>query len=280
MDLQDFLNIRPTWGQEPCLYIIKQECGNNKAFRCGASGTFLYKNADLVYGADKAQLKGLLGRCSMYKNFWLPVKGKIFAALRIRKQLVATKQHKTNIDAHGNTYNVTKGNHTLVLAKEKEFHNLLDSKNFRWVDPVKKVKTESELFETNNVEHLINILRQIEGEEMFVFDSKGFVKDTKYNGGKSNQDLILTRPKKQQARTVKDDSETLHLKMTKQAIEQLRMGDPETLQKLIDVLEETNVIKLSKEDVEKLRLGDPATIKEIKEAARLDPRRSSRLKSS
>jgi hypothetical protein len=280
MDLQNFINLKPTWAQEPCLYIIKQECGNNQAYRCGASGTFLYKNADLVYGADKAQLTGLLGRSSMYKNFWLPVKGKIFAALRIKKQLVAASNHKTNVDSHGNTYNITKGNHTLVLAKEKEFHALLDSKNFRWLDPVKKVKTESELFETNNVEHLITILRKIEGMQMFVFDSKGFVEDTKYNGGKSNQDLVLTMPKKQQARTVKDDSETLHLKMTKQAIEQLKFGDPDTLQKLIDVLEETKVIKLSKDDVEKLRLGDPTTIKAIKEAARANPRRSSRLISS
>jgi hypothetical protein len=145
---------------------------------------------------------------------------------------------------------------------------------------VKKFATESELFESNNVQNLISILRQIQGEEMYVFDSNGFMEDTKYKGGKSNQDLILTRPKKQQARKVKDESETLHLKMTKQAIEQLRMGDPETLQKLIDVLEETKVIKLSKEDVEKLRLGDPTTIKAIKEAARANPRRSSRLTSS
>jgi hypothetical protein len=49
---------------------------------------------------------------------------------------------------------------------------------------------------------------------------------------------------------------------------------------LIDVLEETKVITLSKDDVEKLRLGDPTTIKAIKEAARADPRRSSRLISS
>ena len=153
---------------------------------------------------------------------------------------------------------------------------MLDAKNYRWVDPEKKVATESELFETNNVEHLINILRRIQGEELYVFDSKGFEEDAKYRGGKSNQDLVLTRPQKQPDRTVKDDSKTLHLKMTKTAIEQLRMGDPETLQKLIDVLEETNVIKLSKEDIEKIRLGDPKTLKELKEAARENPRRSSR----
>lgn len=278
MDLQDFLNKKPAWASEPCLYIIKQECGSNKAFRCGASGTFLYKNADLVYGAEKAQLTGLLSRCSMYKNFWLPVKGKLFAALRVKKQLVASTKHKTNVDAHGNTYNITKGNHTLVLTKEAEFHALLDAKNYRWIDPVKKVATESELFETKNVQNLISILRQIQGEEMYVFDSSDFIKDIKYKGGKSNQDLILTRPKKQQDRKVKDDSKTLHLKMTKSAIEQLKIGDPETLQKLVDVLEETQVIKLTKEDIEKVRLGDPQTIKEIKEASRANPRRSNRLK--
>lgn len=275
MDLQTFINLRPTWGQEPCLYIIKSDASS--AFRCGASGTFLHKDADLVYGAEKAQLTGLLGRCNMYKNFWLPVKGKIYAALRVKRQLVATSKHRTNEDSQGNKYNISKGNHTLVLAKEAELHALLDKKNYRWKDPATNQPTESELFQTS-VQNLIATLRQIQGEEMYIFDSNSYKEDTAYRGGKSHQDIVLTKPKQQQPRLVKE-GKTLQLKMTKNAIEQLKMGDPDMLEKLVDLLEETKVVKLKKEDIEKLRQGDPTTIKAIKEAARMNPRRSSRLKS-
>ena len=276
MDLQDFLNLRPEFGMEPNLYILKQDCGNNKAYRCGASGTFLHKDADLVYGAERAQVTGLLGRCQMYKNFWLPVKGTIYACLRVKRQLVATNKHRTNVDSEGNTYNITKGNHTLVLAREAEFHAVLDERKLRWVDPRTNERTDSELFETNDVENLINALRTIIGQELYLFDSKGYTRDAKYRGGKGHQDLILTRPKKQQPRTVKD-GKTLQLKLTKQAIEQLRMGDPELLEKLVDLLQETDVVKVNKQGIEDVRQGKVSAIQAIKEAARLNPRRSARL---
>ena len=54
MDIDTFLQMRPSWAYEPCLYIVKQMFPGNNAFRCGAAGTQLFKNADLVYGADRS----------------------------------------------------------------------------------------------------------------------------------------------------------------------------------------------------------------------------------
>lgn len=65
----------------------------------------------------------------MYQNYWLPIKG--FAALRIKRALVAEPQQRTAEDSQGNTYNLTRGNQTLVLTREKEFHQVLDSKGYR-----------------------------------------------------------------------------------------------------------------------------------------------------
>ena len=90
MDIETFLQMRPTWAYQPCLYIVKQMFPGNNAHRCGAVGTQLLKQADPVYGAERTgSLTGLLGRMTMYKNYWLPLKGTLYAALRIKKQLIA-----------------------------------------------------------------------------------------------------------------------------------------------------------------------------------------------
>ena len=60
MDIDTFLQMRPVWGYEPCLYIVKQMFPGNNAYRCGAAGTQLFKNADLVYGADSSTEHPLL----------------------------------------------------------------------------------------------------------------------------------------------------------------------------------------------------------------------------
>ena len=77
MELTKLLELRPKFGYEPCLYIVKLMTEGNRAHRCGASGTHMYKEADFVYGADRSQFTGLLSRMNMYKNYWLPVKGTI-----------------------------------------------------------------------------------------------------------------------------------------------------------------------------------------------------------
>ena len=75
MEIDHFIkNMRPAWAQEPCLYIVLQLFSGNTAHRCGSSGTQQFKESDQVYGAENASLTGLLGRMSMYKNFWLPLK--------------------------------------------------------------------------------------------------------------------------------------------------------------------------------------------------------------
>ena len=76
MDVDTFLQLRPAWAYEPCLYIVKQMFPGNNAYRCGAAGTQLFKAADPVYGSDRSgSFTGLLGRMTMYKNYWLPLKG-------------------------------------------------------------------------------------------------------------------------------------------------------------------------------------------------------------
>eukprot|EP00966_Prymnesium_polylepis_P100482 2327037-Prymnesium_polylepis.1 len=86
------------------------------AHRCGASGTFLVPgqvDIDVPYISETAIFKGLLGRMSTYSNYWLPIKGKIFAALRVKRALVAEPHQRVGEDTQGNTYNITKGNQTL-----------------------------------------------------------------------------------------------------------------------------------------------------------------------
>ena len=67
MDIETFLQLKPTWAYEPCLYIVKQMFPGNNAYRCGAAGTQLFKTADPVYGSDKSgTFTGLL--CSVARR--------------------------------------------------------------------------------------------------------------------------------------------------------------------------------------------------------------------
>ena len=120
MDLTTFIGLRPNWALEPCLYIVKQMAVGNNAHRVGASGTHMYKDGDTPFGLSSSSLTGLLGRMTMYLNYWLPIQGTIYAALRIRKQLVAEMGQRTGMDSRGNAYNIDRGNQTLVLSKEKQ----------------------------------------------------------------------------------------------------------------------------------------------------------------
>ena len=142
--------------------------GNN-AYRCGAAGTQLFKNADLVYGADKSgSLTGLLGRMTMYRNYWLPLKGTLYAALRIKKQLVARPGQRIGIDTHGEQYNIDRGNQTLVLQREKEMHEEMDRRGLRWQNDAK-----NELFAPRkSVEELIAAMRTIRGEDLYLLHSE------------------------------------------------------------------------------------------------------------
>ena len=186
MEIGKLLELRPEWAQQPCLYIVRQMTTENPgAHRCGASGTQLAPgaNLDLPYRADTAVFKGLLGRMSTYANYWLPVKGVLIAALRIRKALVAESSQRTAEDSLGNTYNVVRGNQTLVLTREKEFHQELDRRGLRW-----QKDKRNELF-VGNANQLIAAMRTVRGEEMFLLSKDTITQDTLYRGG-SRREVI------------------------------------------------------------------------------------------
>lgn len=237
MEIGKLLQLRPAWAYEPCLYIVKQMAEGNRAHRCGASGTHLHKDADLVYGSDRAQFTGLLSRMNMYKNYWLPVKGTIYAALQIKKQLVAESNlHRVGEDSEGNTYNIDRGSHTLVLSKEKEFHSELDRRGLRWDNDFK-----NELFvPKKDVSELIAALRTIKGENMFVFDHEEVHVDNKYRGGKrkENVEIINTTRRTLPDRSAQPDRgvPTITLKLNRQAIQQLSVGNPQDFAALLSLI--------------------------------------------
>ena len=164
MELATLLKMKPSWAYSPCLYIIRQT-DSITAYRCGASGTQAFKDADRVFGADRpGSLQGLLSRCSMYLGFYTPLKPRIYAALRIRKQLVALQHQRTGTDFMGNTFNIDRGNQTLVLAREALMHERMDARGLRW-----NAEKRNELFvPKKSVNELVAVMRTIPGEDVLV----------------------------------------------------------------------------------------------------------------
>ena len=236
MDIDTFLQMRPSWAYEPCLYIVKQMFPGNNAFRCGAAGTQLFKNADLVYGADRSNsLTGLLGRMTMYRNYWLPLKGRLYAALRIRKQLVARPGQRVGVDSFGTQYNIDRGNQTLVLQREAEMHAEMDKRGLRWQKDKK-----NELFAPRkSVKELIDAMRTIRGEDMYLFDSETIREDTTYDGGRDRLELVMTQKRELPPRAAATEisAPTITLKLSKKAIEELQLLDPVKLAKLVDIID-------------------------------------------
>ena len=236
MDIDTFLQMRPSWAYEPCLYIVKQMFPGNNAFRCGAAGTQLFKNADLVYGADRSNsLTGLLGRMTMYRNYWLPLKGRLYAALRIRKQLVARPGQRVGVDSFGAQYNIDRGNQTLVLQREAEMHSEMDKRGLRWQKDKK-----NELFAPRkSVKELIDAMRTIRGEDMYLFDSETIREDTTYDGGRDRLELVMTQKRELPPRAAATEisAPTITLKLSKKAIEELQLLDPVKLAKLVDIID-------------------------------------------
>ena len=236
MDIDTFLQMRPSWAYEPCLYIVKQMFPGNNAFRCGAAGTQLFKNADLVYGADRSNsLTGLLGRMTMYRNYWLPLRGRLYAALRIRKQLVARPGQRVGVDSFGTQYNIDRGNQTLVLQREAEMHSEMDKRGLRWQKDKK-----NELFAPRkSVKELIDAMRTIRGEDMYLFDSETIREDTTYDGGRDRLELVMTQKRELPPRAAATEisAPTITLKLSKKAIEELQLLDPVKLAKLVDIID-------------------------------------------
>ena len=236
MDIDTFLQMRPLWAYEPCLYIVKQMFPGNNAFRCRAAGTQLFKNADLVYGADRSNsLTGLLGRMTMYRNYWLPLKGRLYAALRIKKQLIARPGQRVGVDSFGTQYNIDRGNQSLVLQREAEMHSEMDKRGLRWQKDKK-----NELFAPRkSVKELIDAMRTIRGEDMYLFDSETIREDTTYDGGRDRLELVMTQKRELPPRAAATEisAPTITLKLSKKAIEELQLLDPVKLAKLVDIID-------------------------------------------
>ena len=232
MDLSEFIRIADdhAFTRSPCLYIIRHPSTAEEVYRCGASGTKLYQGSDLPYGSDASKQKGIVGRCNLYLGFWYPLEGQIHAALRIKQQLVATAQDRTATDAAGNLFNVDRGSKTLVLAREKEFHAALDRRGYRRPGEIGK-----ELFKANSVRELIAVLRQIRGEELYLFTSDSITEDTRYNKGKAQPtDVLETQARTTQPRERKEPTVTVRL--SKQALEQLRSSNQGQFDKLVELV--------------------------------------------
>ena len=262
MDLQKFIDAKFPWAMEPCLYCILQDAGikqpngtfiQNDKFRCGTSGTKMFADADLAYRAGDSSSSGLISRAQLYLGFFRPFSGVILAALRVPKALVAeVGRDRTAQDSFGNIYNVDRAN-TLALVREKEYHAELDRRGLRY-------QAGRELFETNNVENIISVMRSVKGIEMYTFDKNGPIFDEKYKGGSRRERITITetQPRQTQSREVKAPSLTITL--SKAFLEQLRSGNPLTFQKLVNLVREfdektknTTTITAPKEVVQEMR---------------------------
>ena len=290
MDIEDFLKLKPMWAMEPCVYIVKQMATENpNAHRCGASGTHMFAGADRPYGSENATRTGLLARLQMYSGFWLPVKGKIFAALRVKRALVAEiDRHRTGEDSAGNVYNIDRGGHTLVLAREREFHNELDRRGYRW-----QTDKRNELFvPRRNVQELIAALRTVKGETMYLMFADGSVlEDESYRGGSRRETVTVqpTAPRQVQDREVRVPSLTIRL--SKDSVDQLRSSNPQTFARLLNIMQtydedakRVETMRMSATDIERCRRyfkSEPSPPKPASAPAQPaqppQPRRSARL---
>ena len=286
MDIQKFLDKKPDWGYLPALYIVKQNVEGNNAYRCGLSGGMQFKDSDRVYGSDKpGSLSGLLSRMSMYMGFWTNGSPKpfgiIYAALQIKSQLVALPDQRLGTDSSGNVININNASQTLVRVRERDFHDILDSRNLRWD---KERKNELFVPKKNGVEDLISAMRQVQGEKMYVFSEDNIREDVYYKGGsKRAASLVVnTSQKSMQSRIAAEENRapSITIKLSRKAIEELK-SDSLTkftrLLKLIDEVDDTK--KVNSSMVTGLNNTNPkfmasAVSKLVKVVA---PRRSGRL---
>jgi hypothetical protein len=246
MDIQKLLEMKPDVFLKPHLYIVKQDIPGNNAYRCGLSGGSLYKGSDRVFGADApGSLTGLLSRLSMYLGFWtngLPKPyGRIYAALTIKEQLVSKPDDRLGTDYLGNPININKANQTLVRVREADFHEVLDQRGLRW-DPTKK----NELFVPGRkgVDELISAMRQIQGEEMYIFFENSYTTDVFYKGGsyRSATNVSNTFQKQMPPRAAAEEArvQTVTIKLSKKAIEELKSDAPAKFAQLIKIIDEVH----------------------------------------
>ena len=142
---------------------------------------------------------------TQYQNYWLPNNGRIFACLRVKKQLVALP-HQRTAGEDGEEYNVDRGNQTEVLAREAHYHHYLDEAGLRW-----QKDRNNELFQpTKGPLQIVESLRRVKGLQLLLFDEDDWREDTLYDGGdvKEPQNLQVrdTNQRKTPARSSTDPS--------------------------------------------------------------------------
>ena len=173
----------------------------------------------------------------MYMGFWTPLKGTIYAALRIKAQLVAKPDQRLGTDYLGNVININQANQTLVRIRERDFHDVLDRRGLRW-DPERR----NELFVPGKrgVIELVAAMRQVKGEEMFVFHEDGFKQDSTYRGGSTRTTSVIdTFQKQMQPRAAAFEARvpTITIKLSAKAIEQLQLESPARFAQLIKIID-------------------------------------------
>jgi hypothetical protein len=235
MEIEAFIKKKYDWGQTPCLYIVKCMFEGNVAFRCGMAGGSLYNDADQPYNSESS-LKGIYGRMSMYKNYWLPSYGRIYACLRIPAKLAGREDDRFGVDVNGNRYSIDHGNRTLVRLREEEMHREMDRRGLRW----NKDKKNELFVPKKTVDELIACMRTIQSPlEMYIFDEDGAHLDTRYRGGRRQKDnTIILSERTTQERDVAKDTKApiLDIRLSRTNIDLLRSNDPKKFNLLLDLV--------------------------------------------
>jgi hypothetical protein len=244
------------WTNEPHLYIVLQQpqALNPPAYRCGAAGTQLFAGSDLPFRSSEASRKGLSGRMTQYSNYWLPSRGVLFAALRVAKRIVALPHQRVG-ESGGSDYNISRGNQSEVLAKERAFHHFLDQKGLRWMKD-----RNNELFQPTKVMELVNALRRVQGLQLILFDKLDWREDGLYKGGDAQQPELIREVQQRKVPDRVSRTPSIVVKLDRAFIEQLRAGNPGHYARLVNIVNEVSgkqpeVVQLPREAVDALRTG-------------------------
>ena len=114
-------------------------------------------------------------------------------------------------------------------------HSEMDKRGLRWQKDKK-----NELFAPRkSVKELIDAMRTIRGEDMYLFDSETIREDTTYDGGRDRLELVMTQKRELPPRAAATEisAPTITLKLSKKAIEELQLLDPVKLAKLVDIID-------------------------------------------
>lgn len=221
---------------EPWIYILRQDpqIPDPPYYRCGAAGTQLFPDADRPYQASETSRKGLAGRVTQYIGHIRPNKVLLFAALRIKRAVVALEGQRIGGDATTGLYNITRGNQSAVLAAEAVMHHLHDKD--RNINRFPE-HPDSELFRpSSGVEQLIRNMRRVRGLQMLLFDAEDWREDPKYAGGDATQAVPSQEVQRRAVPSRADKDTTLIVRMTKSGIDQLRSGNPQRFAQLMNLL--------------------------------------------